>query len=377
MKNKEKKVLIVDDERYNINILADILKSRYKTIAAKNGEQALKRAMSDNPPDLILLDIMMPEMDGYEVCRRLKADVRTRDIPVIFITAMSEVEDEARGLEAGAIDYITKPVSPPIVRARVRNQLALKMAHQELEEQKIKLEEQNKTLIEAASLREDVERITRHDLKTPLNAIIGFSRVLMTHDNMTEAQLKYLKMVRESGLVMLRMINRSLDIFKMERGIYSLNPASLNILKVIGKVMNEMQTLAEQKQVTVNILINGNPPSGDEIFSAYGEELLCYSMLANLIGNAVEASPNSEAITIDLINEAETAVIRIHNKGVVPEDIRENFFGKYVTSGKESGTGLGTYSARLIAETQGGSIGLETSEEKGSTVVTIRLPSIS
>jgi len=375
MKNKEQKVLIVDDERYNINILADILKSQYKTIVAKNGEQAMKRVMSENPPDLILLDVMMPEMDGYEVCSRLKADTRTRDIPVIFITAMSEVEDETRGLELGAIDYIAKPVSPPIVRARVKNQLELKMARQELEEQKIKLEEQNKKLLESASLREDVERITRHDLKTPLNAIIGFSRVLMTHDNITENQLKYLKMIRESGLMMLHMINRSLDLFKMERGMYSLRPVSLNILQVIGKVMNETQNLAQQKQVSVNILVNGNPPADDEIFTVYGEELLCYSMLANLLGNAFEASPIKEQITVALTKQEDTAIIRVHNKGAVPEDIRDSFFKKYATSRKDSGTGLGTYSAKLSAETQGGSIVFETSEEKGTTV-TVRLPSI-
>ena len=134
MPEQNQKILVVDDERFNINLLVDLLKPSYKMMAAKSGQQALKAAQSANPPDLILLDIMMPEMDGYEVCRRLKADEATRDIPVIFVTAMGETSDETRGLELGAVDYITKPISPPIVQARIKTHLALKMMRQKVEE---------------------------------------------------------------------------------------------------------------------------------------------------------------------------------------------------------------------------------------------------
>ncbi len=129
---KQQKILIVDDERLNINVLADLLKPKYKIMAAINGMQALKAAHSVNPPDLILLDIMMPDMDGYEVCRQLKSDDATKDIPIIFVTAMGQVEDETKGLELGAIDYLTKPISPAIVEVRVKTQLALKKNMEEL-----------------------------------------------------------------------------------------------------------------------------------------------------------------------------------------------------------------------------------------------------
>lgn len=125
MTEKRDSILIVDDERLNINILKDLLETDYDIMIAKTGEQALKRAISTMPPDLILLDIMMPGMDGYQVLRRLKSDNSTCDIPVIFITAMSETVDETRGLELGAVDYITKPISPAIVKARVNTHLAL------------------------------------------------------------------------------------------------------------------------------------------------------------------------------------------------------------------------------------------------------------
>ncbi len=117
-------VLVVDDISTNIDVLAGILEDEYIVCAANSGTEALA-AIAENPPDIVLLDIMMPEMDGYEVCQRLKSDISSRTIPVIFVTAMGEVEDEMKGFEVGAVDYITKPVSPPIVKARVRTQLEL------------------------------------------------------------------------------------------------------------------------------------------------------------------------------------------------------------------------------------------------------------
>jgi putative two-component system response regulator len=121
-------ILVIDDTPDNLSLMQALLKDKYKVKGANNGEKGLRIASSENPPDLILLDIMMPDMDGYEVCRRLKADVVTRHIPVMFLTAKSDEEDEERGFDLGAVDYITKPVSPPIVMARVRSQLMLKAA---------------------------------------------------------------------------------------------------------------------------------------------------------------------------------------------------------------------------------------------------------
>lgn len=133
-------VMIVDDTESNIDILLETLGDAYNVSVAMNGPSALK-IVETRPPDLILLDIMMPEMDGYEVCRRLKANPKTRSIPVIFATAMSDIEDEAKGLELGAVDYLTKPLSPIIVSARVRNHLELKLAKEELESQNEVLEQ--------------------------------------------------------------------------------------------------------------------------------------------------------------------------------------------------------------------------------------------
>ena len=128
-------VLVVDDVPQNIEVLSGILRDRYRVRAATSGARALAIAQSDSPPDLILLDIMMPELDGLSVCRSLKMDYRTRHIPVIFVTAMNEIDDEAQGFEAGCVDYVIKPVSPPLVLARVATHLALSNQQRELERQ--------------------------------------------------------------------------------------------------------------------------------------------------------------------------------------------------------------------------------------------------
>lgn len=373
---KHPKILIVDDERYNIYVLVNILKTDYRTIVAKNGEDALKRARAESPPDLILLDIMMPVMDGYEVCRQLKADPQTKEIPVIFVTAMGDIKDETRGLELGAIDYLTKPINPAIVLARVKNHLTLQAARKEIEQQKQQLEIQNAELLEAARLREDVEHIARHDLKTPLNIVIGMPDLILEEGNLSARQVKFLKMIENSGYRMLNMINQSLNLLKMERNMYQVTPVTVNLPPIFQKIAAEMQHILNSLDLSLEIMINGAPPveAEAETFLVSGEELLCYSLFENLLKNALEASPSGGKITISCLEQGERAVIRIHNQGAIPECIRDRFFDKYVTSGKKRiGTGLGTYSARLFAETMGGAIWFETSENHGTTLI-IQLP---
>jgi putative two-component system response regulator len=128
-------ILVVDDTPDNLALMSGLLKDQYKVRIANNGERALRVALTGTPPDLILLDIMMPVMDGYETCRHLKSTPETRDIPVIFLTGKAEAEDEARGFELGAVDYITKPISPPIVLARVKTHLQLKRVRDYLKDQ--------------------------------------------------------------------------------------------------------------------------------------------------------------------------------------------------------------------------------------------------
>jgi len=179
-------VLVVDDTPDNLALMSSLLKDAYKVKIANDGQKALRIAASDSPPDLILLDIMMPGMDGYEVCRRLKRDPRTMNIPVIFLTARSEVEDEKKGLELGAVDYITKPVSPPIVMARVKSHLALKAMADFLRDQAAFLErEVNKRTAELVIAKEAAE-------KGKQKAETALSEIKMLKDQL-EAERAYLQ----------------------------------------------------------------------------------------------------------------------------------------------------------------------------------------
>ena len=362
----KKKILIVDDARANIDMLKGILKPDYKLGIALDGEQALEAARSSSPPDLILLDIMMPGMDGYEVCRRLKTDEKTRHIPVIFVTGKGQAQDETQGLEVGAVDYITKPVSGPIVLARIRTHLSLRSAYQ-------KLEQQNAALFEAEQLRKDVDHITRHDLKSPLNGIIGFTSLHMNADNLTDDQREDLKVIHDLGIKVVNMVNLSLGLLKMEQGSYELAPKAVDLLPLIrGILADNARTIRFRRVKTAIRVQNCTVREGDRFF-VLAEELLCYSLFANLIKNAIEASPPDEMVTIAMEEETDMGTVTIHNRGAVPEEIRDRFFEKYVRSGKKYGTGLGTYSAKLIAEAQGGSTRMVSSQTEGTTL-TVRLP---
>lgn len=183
-----KKVLIVDDERFHLNVIVDLLSHDYKIVVAKNGEKALEIASSDSPPHLILLDVIMPEMDGYEVCKRLKANKRTCDIPVIFLTVKSDVENETYGFGLGAVDYITKPFSPPIVKARVNTHLMLTRVLKKLEDDNAELENRIKERTLEISRTQDV-------------AILCMASLAETRDNETGNHIRrtqyYLKALAE------------------------------------------------------------------------------------------------------------------------------------------------------------------------------------
>lgn len=347
---KKGTIMIVDDVEAEVDILVDILHKDYEVCVAMDGQGALEAAV-EAFPDLILLDIVMPGIDGYEVCRRLKANARTRDIPVIFVTVLSEEGHETTGLELGALDYITKPFNREIVLARVRNHM---------------------NLIEAIRLKEDVARIISHDMRNELSTVIGYPEVILRDPSVPEQQRRMLERIRNSGYNLLAMINLGLQLHKMERAEYCFLPADVDVIGVIKSVLEHKESLFRSRSVAVNMTCNGRSVEDGFRLTVRGEDILFYSMFSNLIINALEASPTDGEVTID-VNGNGGVAIAIHNEGVVPAEIRGRFFGKYVTAGKPAGTGLGAYSALLMAKTLGGTIDMKSAEDHGTTV-TVRLP---
>jgi len=351
--NKQK-ILIVDDNPTGLHTLVAILKDDYTVFIATNAQSALQKAVIEPKPDIILLDIIMPEMDGYEVCKQLKDNKLTAHIPIIFISALDEANDEEKGLNLGAIDYIHKPINSVIVKTRLKNHLALVTSHE-------KVYQQNIELIEATKLREDIERMVHHDLKSPLNVIINFPQLLKSDDNLTKEQREILDDIETSGYQMLSMINSSLDLYKMETGCYQLEAVELNLIPILKTIISENKIIIAQKKIQIEIIFDDALLPND-FFPIQAESLLCYTLFENLIKNALEASPEDKKVQLILSEKEGKAVIKIRNHGSVPELIRENFFEKYVTAEKENGTGLGTYSAYLNVKTLKGTIYLDTSE---------------
>ncbi|WP_394174164.1 hybrid sensor histidine kinase/response regulator [Thalassotalea litorea] len=345
-------ILIVDDEPGNIDLASSILRPTYRTKAATNATTALKIIKADANIDLILLDVMMPKVNGFELCRQLKRDALTANIPIIFLTAKSQVEDITEGFKLGAVDYITKPLQPDVLSARVKT-------HVQLHRSQKLLADQITTLKENARLREDIERLTHHDLKGPLGVIL-FELNKIGDKHVANS-------IEESVTNVLNMINNSLDIFKIENGTYPLNPDMVDLERTINRAIKSVRYLSKPK----NIAIELNKP--DEDIYALAEDLLFLSIVNNLLKNAVEASPDNQTIRITISGSDDMACFSIENQGAIPEDLRGSIFEKYATSNLVRGSGLGAYSAKLMTEAQNGKICFNVINEE-KTRFEVKLP---
>jgi PAS domain S-box-containing protein len=226
-------------------------------------------------------------------------------------------------------------------------------------------------------LRDDVQRMMRHDLRSPLIGIIGLAGLLLKSKNLTNKQNSSAHMIQELGERMLGFIDRTRDLFQMEQGSYTLKPQEVNILSVLQRIKKTLKPLALKRNTDFVFNIYGQPTHRTTEYMILCEEALVEIMFANLIKNAIEASPEGGTIgiSIDTVERLGQSFhsIDIHNIGVVPREICENFFKPYTTSGKDGGTGLGTHNALLVARTHKGDIRFTTSEDEG-THVTVHLP---
>lgn len=357
-------VLCVDDTPENLTLLAGLLQGDYQVRSVKDGEKALQICTSDNPPDLVLLDIMMPGMDGFEVAKRMREHPNSESIPVIFVTAMHTDEALHKGLELGAVDFITKPIDPVMLKSRVRNF----MRYVDLRRN---LQADYDSMMEVNQLREDVEHITRHDLKGPLAGIIGVAQGLIQSGGLDAEKLEQIRLLEETALQTLNMVNLSTELFKIETGRFVLDAKPVQIAEILHRTVELSRNTYSEKHLQISMDVGTT--STESAPQASGDSMLCYSLFQNLIKNACEAAPDNGRINIRLIDQVPLSVV-IENDGAVPVDIRDRFFDKFSTSGKAGGTGLGTYSARMLAEAQRGSIELTVSDEANSTTITVSLP---
>lgn len=220
-------------------------------------------------------------------------------------------------------------------------------------------------------LKENVTRVIRHDLKSPLSGIIGIPRLLQKEDNITPRQAELLKAVEDAGSLMLELLNQSINLYKLETGTYQFHIEEFDLVQLLGIIVKSIQG-SQERPVNIEMTLNGKFFGDDERFLIRAEQPLIFSLFSNLLRNALEAS-EKEPVSVDLQND-DGCMVRIHNAGAVPESIRASFFDKYVTEGKPGGTGLGTFSAKLITQSHGGEISMDSSAESGTTI-TVWLPS--
>ncbi len=260
-------ILVVDDTPDNLHLLAQLFKDEYRVRIAHTGEKALTICQSDTPPDLVLLDIMMPGMDGFEVARRMREHPSSEGIPVIFVTALTDNEARLKGMELGAVDFVTKPIDPTVLKPRVRNFMRYVELHKQLQAD-------YDGMLETARLRDDVEHITRHDMKGPLAGVIGLVQSLADDDLMNRKQVEQLRMVEETALLVLNMINLSSELFKIETGRFKLDAQPVKLGDILRRMVEMSRATFREKHLT--IAVDTDVPVGEEMPLALGDAMLCY-----------------------------------------------------------------------------------------------------
>ncbi|MDD5227840.1 MAG: hybrid sensor histidine kinase/response regulator [Methylococcales bacterium] len=359
-------ILIVDDEPTNLATLRQILSTEYALVFARNGNEALA-AVAKHNPSLILLDVMMPEMDGYEVCTRLKTAEKTKDIPIIFLTAKSEISDETKGLELGAADYIIKPISPPILFARVKTHLAMKKMQDLLKEKATILEETNDNLIKINTQKDRFLGVVAHDLRNPLTVIQGYCDLLLTESLNADEVVDMLQTMDRSIVQMCNLVADLLDVSQVNLGKFTLQKERIDLASYMYSIVKPNQLLAKRKKITLFL----SPI--DEKALGYFDPHRIRQVITNLLSNSIKFSDPETTVTLSVeCNEANYLIFKVKDqgKGIKEEEI-PYVFGEFQktsttsTAGEQS-TGLGLAICRSIVLAHEGEIKCESVIHQGS-----------
>lgn len=372
-------ILLVDDNPINLDLLSGMLFERkYRVRVATNGKRALA-AVRSCLPDLILLDINMPDMDGYEVCRRLKTDESTREVPVIFISALDEAMDKVRAFEVGGVDYVTKPFQFEEVLARIENQLKISRLQKEMAFKNEELAHANLKLKELDRIKANFAAMLVHDLKSPLSVIKG-TLELFSYEESLDTTLKDLVTTSERSVdKMLNLINEALDIFRNDAQDVTLEVKSINPETLLRSVAEEARLAALSARITVECSIEPKLPS----ILADPDKL--ERVFANLLSNAIKFTPEGGRISLDAITVSGTGVesgltfvqVSLTDTGEgIPADTLPYIFEPYRQARSQRsalGVGLGLAIVKRIIAEHGGNISVRSQVGVG-TCFTVMLP---
>lgn len=356
-----KTILIVEDEELNREILRDLLGVQgYRTIEAVDGATGLEMARRERP-DLILLDVMMPGMSGFEVCRRLKSDYATQLIPVVLVTALTDKASKLEGVEAGADDFINKPVDLTEFQARVRSLLHTKALHDELQQR-------YRDLAQAEKMREGLMHMVVHDLRSPLTTLLGYFELLDQQGHIAAGHEArgMVEEVKHSGQVLEDMLNDILTFSRLEAGEMRLNYDVVELEPLLSKMETDIGGQIADKQL---MLLKEMP---QEPVMVKADPRILHRVLANIVGNAVKFSPVGGEIIVAAEQDTETVSLSVRDKGPgIPAEFHGKIFEKFgqVNLQETSRTfsfGLGLAFCKMAVEAHGGTIGVESELGTGS-----------
>jgi two-component system sensor histidine kinase/response regulator len=361
--NTDVYILVVDDTQTNREVMARILaRKKYQNKLVASGEEALL-AVAERHPDLILLDISMPGLNGYQVCERLKADERTRDIPVVFISAHDETEDKVRAFHVGGVDYITKPFKIEEVLARVDTQIVLSG--------------QRKAILQLNEIKDQLLRTVSHDLKNPLHVIMGYASLLIDGGYATSVDdvSNMSKAIYNSAERMYTLVTNLLELSQLEDG-GGLQLFPMSLTQLCMDMMPEFEVTAQAKNQTLTL----DMPTTDLMVN--GDMMRLGQVLSNLVSNAIKYTPENGQVTVKVQQEGLFVVVSIEDNGFgIPSDAIPQLFDKFFRVTRSEyrtieGTGLGLSIVKAIIEQHQGKIWVESELDKGSKFI-FSLPVIS
>jgi two-component system sensor histidine kinase/response regulator len=365
---KGRRILAVDDDRINLRIIGGILRHEgYEIAEASSGEQALE-VYATFQPNLVLLDVMMPGIDGFTTCRTLKKVYGDKCAPVIFVTAKSEADDVVMGFDAGGVDYLTKPFRPKEVVARIRTHLS----NQQLVEQQKLLVSQ---LSKANADKDRFLGMCAHDLRNPLSSIRGLAELLDEDavGPMTGEQKEIIQTIHGASQSMLQLVNELLDVATIEGGHLKLDKLPTSMAEIVERSVHLSNMEAGKKNTKIEMV----KTNGDPIVDVDRNKMR--QVVDNIISNAVKYSPKGSIITVVIHANADVAGFAVRDNGPgIPDSERHLLFKDYgrlsaKPTGGEKSTGLGLAICRKIVEAHNGTIGVENIPGRGAEFI-VSLP---
>ncbi|MEO7796039.1 MAG: hybrid sensor histidine kinase/response regulator [Thermoanaerobaculia bacterium] len=355
------RILVVDDTAAHLKMISRALEaSGYLVETAGDGAQALVAAARE-PPDLVLLDVDMPELDGYTTCRKLKEQARLAATPVIFLTGLSDTSQRLRGFAAGGVDYVTKPFDTQEILARISTHLELARLRRKAEETSRDLDASLAKLRDLEHFRHDLVHMVAHDMRSPLMAVSGYLELLdLEREKLGEEHGEFVTQALEGARTLVRMIDAMLDTDRLEAGKLPLNLAVRDLRSIIDLAVTSLGPASARR-----VVIEVSTP-GRVVLQADGEVLR--RVIANLVANALRSSDGDEEVCIVASCAGGRARLEIHDLGEpIPENFRLRVFEKYATRSGDRGrdrraVGLGLPFCRLAIEAHGGRIGFDSGD---------------